>query len=234
VKAPEFNRLIQETRHPKPQYRGSVITVHGMNTDGAWQKRLSVHFQDWFLRHIPVTFGKVVAGVLRRRKSEEVAEEIVDAYKSHKSAGIVSQHVVAHSYGTLSTTRTLELNPDIRLNRIILFGGIVPRDYRWADFVDGKQIEGMILNESCPRDRWPKHAAHFIYGAGSSGCCGFEPSAFVVERRYGYTEHSGLATDLHCIEAWIPFLLSGQVTAQPVSVPCDRSILQCPAGLNTP
>jgi len=200
-----------------------------MNTRGTWQKELAVHFQDAGLRHIPVDFGYVILGALRPGKTNHVADEIVQAYQNHRINGITTQHVVAHSFGTLSTARALEVHPDMCLKRIIFFGSILPRDFPWSAIVNTGQVQ-TVLNETCPRDPWPKRAGFWIPRAGTSGCCSFNPNTNVVERSYGFTEHSGLATALHCDETWIPFLLSGKTPAERITARCSRRWRRCPAG----
>jgi hypothetical protein len=48
------------------------------------------------------------------------------------NAGGEAPHVVAHSFGTYLVTRTLERHPDLRVDRMVLAGGVVRCDYPWG------------------------------------------------------------------------------------------------------
>ena len=207
----DYNALAEELRS-KPQYRGTVVTVHGMNTRGAWQKRVSSSLQDAALRHEPVDYGHLLVGVLLPRMQDRVARQIVAAANEQWLAVPDGPHgVIAHSFGTLCLGRALKCNPSLRLSRICLFGAILPTDFPWHAIRNRAQYES-VLNESCDRDPWPRCAARYLAwaGAGAAGCDGFlQRGASVYECPYDWTGHSQLGTALHCKQTWIPFLLDG-------------------------
>ena len=201
-----------EKRGAKAQYRGTVVTVHGMKTRGVWQKDISPVLQDAALRHHPVDYGYLLFGVLLPRIQDAVANKIVRAIDEQQHAVPSGPHgVIAHSFGTLCLGRALQRNPSLRLGRICLFGAIMPRDFPWQVIKKHAQYES-VLNETCGRDPWPRTAAKYLSwaGAGASGCDGFlEEGASVYECPYTWTGHSRLGTKLHCENTWLPFLLDG-------------------------
>ena len=76
MKRRDYNLLASN----RQQYRGTVTTIHGINTRGAWQKNVSPHLQDGGLRHLPADYGSVKAGLLwSRHKAEKVILDAVDA-----------------------------------------------------------------------------------------------------------------------------------------------------------
>ena len=204
--------ILAEKLSTKAQYRGTVVTVHGINTRGAWQKRISSALQDAALRHEPVDYGHLLIGVLLPRMQDTVADQIVAAVSKQQIAVPDGPHgVIAHSFGTLCLGRALKRNPSLRLGRICLFGAILPMNFPWQRIRDRAQYES-VLNETCDQDPWPRRAARYLAwtGAGASGCHGFlQTGPSVHECPYDWTGHSQLGTPLHCQQTWLPFLLNG-------------------------
>jgi pimeloyl-ACP methyl ester carboxylesterase len=227
----EYARLTEEIRPSLPSYRAAVITVHGMNTRGAWQKVISPVIQDSLVRHIPIDYGTVRSRVLFPWTQKRIVREIQEAHQDHWEKGWTEISVIAHSLGSLAVGRTLQTAPDLNFSRAVLFGSILPRDFPWEGFISSGQLEA-ILNETCPRDPWPRRARPWIRGAGPSGCCGFTSThPDVHQRAYGWTEHSEIATRVHCREAWVPFIVTGTVPSEKPTSSCNRRWLKCPAGL---
>ena len=192
----------------RQQYRGTVTTIHGINTRGAWQKDVSPYLQDGGLRHLPADYGNVRASVLwSRRKAEEVILDAVEAQETALEGG--PHTVIAHSFGTLALGRALRCNPDLELGRICLFGSILPRSFPWGRV---REQYDEVLNEACVWDVpvWAAGPFMGLIGAGWSGCLGFcEDISTVHNRYYDSTGHSRLGSPLHCRKTWLPFLLDG-------------------------
>jgi hypothetical protein len=208
VKLVDYNRLAQELGG-RPAYLGAVLSVHGMNTYGPWQKNINATLQDACIRHIPVDYGFQIVKVVwpfAQRLLDDVARRVVVAYEDHIRTA-VRPGAIGHSFGTLAVGHALRRNPDLALHRVVLFGSILPRNYEWKTLMERGQVE-RVLNEACDRDPWPRRARYCIPGSGESGCEGFDPSRpEILERKYEWTEHSGLGTALHCANVWVPFLL---------------------------
>lgn len=212
----EYNETAAEVGVP-PCYRGAVITVHGMNTRGRWQKDIAPKFQDALIRCESADFGHVLVGVLCRRKLDRVAEQILEKYEEQ-----LRYHpfpaAIGHSLGSLAIGRTLETKPDIVLKRIIVFGCIIRQDFPWKALAADRRVES-VLNESAENDRWARIARYVIPDAGPSGYRGFvDADGVVIERRYKKTGHCGLQHPLHYRKVWIPFLLTGKVAPKRAEV----------------
>jgi hypothetical protein len=201
----EYNELAERLAAPA-QYRGAVITVHGMNTRGKWQKDINTALQDAGIRHKPVDYGWRLGSVLRKKTADRVAADILAAYEDHRRH-VDDPGALGHSFGTLAIGRALQIFPDIRLRRIVLFGSILPCDFPWDQIHANGQIEA-VLNEMSASDVWPKVAPYCIPRSGRSGVDGFTTgAAFITSRNFEWTGHSGLSYELHCRESWIPFLI---------------------------
>src|SRR5690242_6184044 len=101
----EFNRLAG----PDGQYNLAVITIHGMNTRGAWQKWTSTPLQDAGIRVIPVDYGYqlVRSCVFPTRTADQFVERVVNAWTDHDNLNLPIC-AVAHSFGTLILGRALQ------------------------------------------------------------------------------------------------------------------------------
>lgn len=226
MKLSEQNRLAEELGLPSiTAYRAGVIVIHGMNSHAYWQKDIVGPLQDYGIKYIPKHYGRLLGGVILRSTANRLAERVV-AGCEELGGYALDPCMIGHSYGTRLVGTALERNPTLRIKRLVLVGGCLPRDFPWNDFRSSGQIQD-VLNEICPRDPWPKKARRFIPSTGSSGCCGFMPGTFVQERSYGFTGHSGLLTVLHCKRAWVPFLLDGKLPAQAVTKTCKKR--RCPS-----
>jgi hypothetical protein len=199
-----YNQLSEDLDLP-PVYRGAVISVHGMNSRGAWQKELGPCLQDANFRHIPVDYGSVLGGVFLRSTRQRIGEKILAAYEE-QLLHCSDPGVIGHSLGSLAVGHSLLTWPDLIFRRIVLFGSILPRRYPWTKVSATGQVQ-YVLNERARNDPWPRVAAVIIPGCGSSGCNGFNnTSGVVIERKYDRTAHSGLEYRLHYRRVWIPFL----------------------------
>jgi pimeloyl-ACP methyl ester carboxylesterase len=187
----DYNALATSLGAP-PQYRGAVISVHGMNTDGAWQKHVSPVLQDALIRHRAVHYGWRRVSAALPRTLDHVAEHILRAYeeqlKHHPTPS-----AIGHSYGTLSIGHALRTKPDVSFNRIILYGSILSPKYEWDAIHAARRVEA-VLNERSRRDFWASIAKWCLPDAGPSGVVGFSEGAdFIIDREFPWTRHSGLA-----------------------------------------
>lgn len=193
-------------------YRGTVTSVHGINTFGHWQRQISTELQDAALRYRQVNYGRILLGVLWRRKS--VSKMIVNAILEQQDKWPAGPHgVIAHSFGTLCLGYALQRNPALRLRgRICLFGAILPRKFPWKRLHELKQYES-VLNETCRGDIWSWLSWSLpLLKTGASGCYGFlDAGPYVHDCHSDWTGHSGLGSRVQCRGTWIPFLLNGEL-----------------------
>jgi serine/threonine-protein kinase len=126
-----------------------------------------------------------------------------------------SPSLIAHSLGTYIAARALE-KYDLKFNRVILCGGIVPTDYDWDTVVQRGSVTS-VLNDCGQQDVWARLARRAVPDAGASGLTGFERTAGgrVVNRNHGRFGHSDYFYERNYREAWIPFL-KGEDVPEPI------------------
>ena len=211
MKLQDYNKSAEEIG-ATPQYRGAVVTVHGMNTHAPWQKNITPVLQDAAVRHKPVDYGFLQCRALWPRTQHDVASKIIDAVEEQRHVvPLLRPSIIAHSFGTLCLGYALRRNPSLKLQRICLFGAILHRRFPWRQMEKHAQFEA-VLNETCLSDPWPKIAGFVMYRAGTSGCYGFLNNGTSVHNcPYDSSGHSNLGSAIHCKETWLPFLLDGQL-----------------------
>jgi len=113
--------------------------------------------------------------------------------------------VVVHSFGSLIVAMALEKYHDIRLDKIVLTGSIIPADLDWQTIMARKQCAAILNLKGC-KDVWPKMANRLIRGAGNSGSAGFAEGAPVLEKTYEKFTHSNAHAPDVFVNQIIPFL----------------------------
>lgn len=187
-----------------------VILIHGIRTNAAWQDRVEIE-----LSHVPNTdvypigYGRLDAVrfwcpvITRRKPIERVLREIRGIISNNPTANIT---VVAHSFGTYIISRILASHSDIKINRLLLCGSIIPEDYGW-DMIP--KLPGVVLNDVGTDDIWPVAAEATSWGFGTSGTFGFKKHC--VKDRYHKLGHSDFFTIDHIRKFWLPFITIGQI-----------------------
>lgn len=191
-----------------------VVTIHGIMTNGAWQKEISPELARRGLIPVHVHFGffNVLFFILpftREWKIKQVRRRLRDIYIEYNREPL---NVVAHSFGTLLAMEILEReNGEISYDRVILVGSIVKRDFSWENFINKKRLIKAVRNERASGDFvvWLAHLASKakIFGlkAGDSGKRGFlEKNSSLIECDIN-DGHSG-AHNPTKYERWARFL----------------------------
>jgi len=187
-----------------------VVLVHGIRTDAAWQNRVRFEFKDDNLINvIPTGYGFFNAfnfwWPFRAGPVERIKRELRDVRYRDPKARIV---VIAHSFGTYIVSKLLATISDLQVERIILCGAVVPRDFRW-DLYSTRLNNSTILNDVGTDDHYPVLATYATLGYGSSGRLGFQ-TARVTDRFFKYG-HSDFLTSEHIKKYWRPFVLEGKI-----------------------
>jgi pimeloyl-ACP methyl ester carboxylesterase len=190
-------------------HKALVISVHGIRTRGAWQKDLTPLLNQADFIHESLDFGFLGAiKILFRYKRNQQVQWFLDKYTEikYKYPNEIPS-VIAHSFGTYIIARAMQLYGEIRFDRIILCGSIIPQGYSWKHRFNVQQVN-YVLNE-CGRKDWVvKLAAWVIKDAGPSGAFGFDNHKNVnLHQRHNYGfRHSDYLYPLNYKENWIPFL----------------------------
>lgn len=155
--------------------RKVIVSLHGIRTRGAWQKDLSplISEQGWI--YYPLDYGWFsliffIPGFFRKRKIEWFRDrynEIKNRYPD------VIPSIVAHSFGTWILCKAIWKYKNLRFDKIILVGSIVPDNFDWQRLYDRNQLT-TVLNDSGRKDIWARFTKFIAWGTGSSGFAGFE------------------------------------------------------------
>ena len=191
--------------------RRMVLFVHGIRDPGFWEQDLRKLFEAEGFIAKPIGYHvfdifRFLLG-FRRRAVEWVKSQIESAVHDNPDAELT---IIAHSFGTYVVARILEEDPNVRLSRLVMCGGIVRRRYRWDKTVrlNGQDRRLEILNEHSARDIWPVFARHATLGFGDTGTIGCQ-NANVTDRQHAVS-HSKYLNKVFAKDYWIPHLAHGK------------------------
>lgn len=136
------------------EHKQIVVTLHGIRTDGAWQKAATPHLAHEGLIPYHIHFGwfGVVRFLLpwtRNGQIERVRNELRELLVT---AGIRRLSVIAHSFGTYIALEALRReNGQLNFDRVVLTGCILPTDYPWQDMINAKRVMA-VRNDRATQD----------------------------------------------------------------------------------
>ncbi|HYX23696.1 MAG TPA: hypothetical protein VFC23_06040, partial [Thermoanaerobaculia bacterium] len=114
--------------------------------------------------------------------------------------------IIAHSFGSYVVGESMLKYKEIRFDKIILCGSILPRDFDWGELVARNQV-WCVRNEFGLKDIWVRMVGRFVPRTGDSGYSGFEhDSPCVQQERFDFHEHSDYFKRDHIRDCWKPFL----------------------------
>ncbi len=200
---------------PRKAPRKLLFSIHGIRTLGAWQDALEAELAGRGWKHEPFRYGYFsVVRFLRAASRRAIVEAFHDWY-IRKSAEFISDErhrklnrpsIVAHSFGSYVVGMSMLKYREIRFDKIILCGSILPPDFDWMELLARNQV-WRVRNEFGLLDKWARAVKKFVPGTGDSGFGGFEYASSCIEsQRFDYHEHSDYFKLGHCREHWLPFL----------------------------
>lgn len=185
-----------------------VLSLHGMKSRGAWQKKVVPALNDAGFKVAPLDYGNFLAfQLLQKRAREKKIAWLLDEYTYQCQLRSTDRpSIIAHSFGTYLVAQLLAKYPEIKFDRVIFCGSIVRRDFPWKGYLATGQVNA-ILNQYGRNDIWARIVRWFVPETGDSGSNGF------TERVQGLTQqlrarfkHSDYFFDLNYRNNWIPFL----------------------------
>jgi serine/threonine-protein kinase len=192
-----------------------VISLHGVESQGAWQAKITPALSGIHgLIHEPHIYGrfrfwKVLIGPLRTREVNRLYKKLSDLRDKHPH---VQPSVIAHSFGTYLVSRMLITHPEIRLNRVVLCGSIIERDYNWERLFAAEQVR-KVRNELAGLDpvvalfRY-RIMRFLIPHTGASGIDKFIRTIEGLEEHpfEQFSHSSHFVAEIHCRSHWVPFV----------------------------
>lgn len=213
-----YSRPGLRTRDPR-----WLVTVHGMNTHGQWQEEFAWRLTQIYGYAIPVAiykYGRILVSPFLLTSQERYARRFLARLQTLRLEMDAEGYgdrpdVIAHSFGTWLLARALDLDPNLRLGRVVLTGSIIPPDYPWHDLLRGHEprVEAVLCHHA-GRDMVVPLAQFFVPRSGPSGCRGFNaqpiaqaPVCHVFESTF---DHSSYFADANLKRVmtvtWGPFL----------------------------
>jgi pimeloyl-ACP methyl ester carboxylesterase len=200
-----------------------VMLTHGINTHGAWQKTALEVFADAaittraFEKYISVPAflmpwkRKAWVALFLEWYGTKVRELHLDLDDPFQRPSIV-----AHSFGTWFVLQCMLKHPEVRADKLILLGGIVPLDFPFHELFLRDQVQS-VRNECGWGDVWAGMVQRVVPGTGPSGRVGFKQLDVrgLSDHSYEGFEHSDYFYKQHMAE-WV------KVISRP---PCDLRAL---------
>ena len=188
--------------------RKAVISLHGINTDGAWQKNIASTISQLGWVYYPLHYGNFhpLRFCMAHQRNAKVEWFRKEFKIIQDQISPIKPSVIAHSFGTYIVTKALEKYDFIRLDKLILCGSIAPVEYDWQKLFDNKQIT-KTRNDSGGEDCWAGIVNKFARGTGPSGKNGFsQKHDRLVDINHGKLKHSDYLASDFCEAHWVPIL----------------------------
>lgn len=203
----------------RPAYSPPLaISVHGIRTYGEWQKVFASALSGSPSKVDSFFYGRY--GLLRFLTppfNGRIVDKFYDWYgntvRSYPAVDLdrfdKRPSVVAHSLGSWIVGNAMLKFDDMRFDKIIFTGSILPRDFDWGSLFARDQVMS-VRNECGQKDPWPKWASRLVAHTGTGGSEGFEWFSSAVENvRCEWFGHSDALMRQHIERCWLPFLARG-------------------------
>jgi hypothetical protein len=201
---------------PKPDrsYRPPLaISVHGIFTRGTWQKSFDAVMSGTRMKLDAYDYGfyglQLISHLFYSRKIDAFYEWYFATIRLH--GGIDPNRydkrpcVVAHSFGSWIVGYAMLKYEDIKFDKMILCGCILPRDFDWATLIARDQVSS-VRNEVGLKDSLPYLADLFVKGGGLAGSKGFDWFESSVTNAFFDFDHSDAQRRSHISQYWKPYL----------------------------
>jgi len=193
-----------------------VFSVHGIRTKALWQKSLSETLKGFTIIHTPFSFGYYnVFRFLLKPSNEKMVDRFYEFYCktiSDPKYQIDTENyqkrpsIIVHSFGSYIVAYCMLKYQDVKFDKIILCGSILPRTFEWATLFLRDQVNH-VQNEYGLKDIWTKLVGRFVKRTGDSGTFGFHVSSlYIKQTRFDYFTHSDYFNGQHVTKFWLPFL----------------------------
>lgn len=194
-----------------PTVREVIFLIHGIRDRAFWQSMVQRVLEEVDgVVVIPIRYGyfdvvRFWLPVITRMPPIHYAQEQIQIAKNRYR--IDNYSVIAHSFGTYTISKVLQQTKDLVLNRLVLCGCIVPKDYPWEHLAG--RINHEVINDYGTRDIWPVLAHKLSWGYGDTGRFGFGRSD--VKDRAHNNAHGDYFKEAFVREYWKPLFESGLV-----------------------
>src|ERR1043166_5822792 len=115
-----------------------LISVHGIRTHASWQKQVGEVAADWNIKAVSFEYGYFTApqfllGLSRAKKVQKFYDWYTSALLENQDKVDINDFrkrpsIVAHSFGTYLVANCMLKRRDVKFDKIILCGSILPED----------------------------------------------------------------------------------------------------------
>ncbi len=184
------------------------MSIHGWNSDRAWQLSLTGPINSLGYKFLPYDYGRKILKILPFQISQDVKrfrdwyfiQTDNKLYKIDISHPFKRPSIIAHSLGSWILAKALIKYPEIKFDKVFLFGSIIPASFDWYKLILGDQINSVIY-EKCEGDK-----VMFFSGliTGKRSTCtkdGFvQKSSFIHEERREHFQHGSFDYAAHIVQ----------------------------------
>jgi len=202
--------------------RQPVVALHGFGTPASWQRAfatagvragLDVRYDHW-------NFGRfwILRLLLPRSRRAKVRwfrrtyrREFGDPARGSETP---PPSIVAHRLGTYILGQALIRDPELRFDKVLLTGSLLPRGYPWDRILERGQVQA-VRHEYGRDGGWARVFGWFVPGTGTSSTEGFDATHPQLEQeRLDFTTKQAFDA-AHMLERWVPFLATPGVQRPP-------------------
>ena len=216
--------------------RQPVVALHGFGTPAAWQRAFAAagsragldvrydrwnfgHF--WILRFLLPRSRRAKVRWFRRTYRQEFAEPA-------RGPDTPPPSIVAHRLGTYILGQALIRDPELRFDKVLLAGSVLPRSFPWDRILERGQVQA-VRHEYGRDGRWARVLGWFVPGTGTSATEGFDVVHPQLEQeRLDFTSERPF-DPAHMHERWVPFLM-----ARAAQRPASALAVESPQGQAIP
>ena len=198
-----------------PYHPPLIISIHGIRTTGQWQKIFASVASASPTRIESFYYGRYglfrfLCPYFNKRLVDRFYRWYGDVVKSCPDVDLERfdkrPSVVAHSLGSWVVGNAMLKYEDIRFDKLVLAGSILPGDFDWATLFARDQV-AFVRNECGQKDPWPRWAGRLVSNTGSGGSDGFDWfGTSVANVRCNWFEHSDSLMRQHIENFWLPVL----------------------------
>ena len=189
--------IAKKKNNPKPVLgKRIIITIHGINSAGNWQKTLETNFpksDNVVFKHYKYIHKSPLKILVPFWRNKNILRFVSDLKTLMREYPDAEYFFFAHSFGTLLLMEGLKKIPSINLPKIKLIalaGSVLKREFDWGSLTSEIAIERVV--NDCGVSDWALPFAHvFAQGLGMSGRTGFYGfSDSIVVNRFFKGGHS--------------------------------------------
>jgi len=183
----------------------TVMSIHGWLANGKWQNNLNLELGKKGLKSAPYDYRFKLWPWVGDRRVEKFQQWYASIINSRDHDLNLDNHykrpsIMAHSLGTWILAKALLKYPEIKFDKIFLFGSIIPAEYDWFKLILNDQVKD-VYNETTGKDKVASSSFLVTRNTKPSANHGFQQqSAFIINSHNPYFGHSSFQYASHFVD----------------------------------